>query len=33
VVPPLCFAALAALHDRLGHVGYITATNVTGVDG
>ncbi|HLL63139.1 MAG TPA: glycosyltransferase family A protein [Propionibacteriaceae bacterium] len=28
VVPPLWFAALAALHDRLGHVGYITATNV-----
>jgi glycosyltransferase involved in cell wall biosynthesis len=28
VVPPLWFAGLAVLHDRLGHVGYITATNV-----
>ena len=28
VVPPLWFAGLAVLHDRLGRVGYITATNV-----
>jgi glycosyltransferase involved in cell wall biosynthesis len=28
VVPPLWFAALAALYARLGRVGYITATNV-----
>lgn len=28
VVAPLWFAGLAALHERLGHVGYITATNV-----
>jgi glycosyltransferase involved in cell wall biosynthesis len=28
VVPPLWFAGLAVLYDRLGRVGYITATNV-----
>jgi glycosyltransferase involved in cell wall biosynthesis len=28
VVPRLWFAGLAALHDRLGYVGYLTATNV-----
>jgi glycosyltransferase involved in cell wall biosynthesis len=28
VVPRLWFAGLAAMHARLGHVGYITATNV-----
>ncbi len=28
VVPPLWFAGLAVLYDRLGRVGYVTATNV-----